>query len=324
MSVRFDAAARKAIDLAMSEVERLGHDTLDTGHLLLGLIGARAAAAEALAREGVATAALEAQLRAELAGPTPGADASPAGADPATEEILQRAAELAEQRGAAMVADVDVLRAAAERGDTLAGRLLARAGVQPGALVAHAEPAATRRAAAASPAPVATPAPAVTARVGIGYDSHRFAPGGPMRLGGIAVPADEHLAGHSDGDAIAHAITDAVLGAAGAGDIGEMFADTDPANRGRDSLEMLAAAVARVRERGWCVQQVDVTVVAERPRIGPHREAMREALAGALGVVPASVGLKGKSNEGMGWIGRGEGLACMAVATVVPSAEPCG
>lgn len=316
MSIRFDAAARRAIDLAMSEVERLGHDTLDSGHLLLGLLGARAAAADAIAREGPGTAALEAEVRAALAGPTPGADASPPGADPATEDILQHAAALAERRGAPMVTDLDILRATVERADTLAGRMLSRAGLK--SAVLEPGPGAAPRELARAAAAAATP------RVGIGYDSHRFAPGGPMRLGGVAVPGDEHLAGHSDGDAIAHAITDAVLGAAGAGDIGEMFADTDPANRGRDSLGMLSAAVERVRVRGWRVQQVDVTVVAERPRIGPHRDAMRRALASALGVTVEDVGLKGKSNEGMGWIGRGEGVACIAVATIVPAAEPCG
>lgn len=153
-------------------------------------------------------------------------------------------------------------------------------------------------------------------RCGIGYDSHRFAPGGPMRLGGVTLPADEHLAGHSDGDAVAHALTDAVLGAAAAGDIGTLFPDDDPANRGRDSLDMLRRAVAEVHAHGWRVVSADITVVAERPRLAPHREAMRAALAGALGVSPGDVGLKGKSNEGMGWIGRGEGLACMAVATL--------
>jgi 2-C-methyl-D-erythritol 2,4-cyclodiphosphate synthase len=157
-------------------------------------------------------------------------------------------------------------------------------------------------------------------RTGIGYDSHRFAPGGPMRLGGCDLPSDVHLVGHSDGDAIAHAITDAVLGAAGAGDIGEMFADTDPANRGRDSLAMLGAAVERVARLGWRVAQVDVTVVAERPKVGPHRDAMRAALAPALGVEPSDIGVKGKTNEGMGWIGREEGLACIAVASVAPIA----
>jgi 2-C-methyl-D-erythritol 2,4-cyclodiphosphate synthase len=153
-------------------------------------------------------------------------------------------------------------------------------------------------------------------RTGIGYDSHRFAPGGPMRLGGCDLPSDVRLVGHSDGDAIAHAITDAVLGAVGAGDIGEMFADTDPANRDRDSLTMLAAAVDRVARLGWRVAQVDVTVVAEHPRIAPHRDAMRAALAPVLGLERTDVSVKGKTNEGMGWIGRGEGLACIAVATI--------
>jgi 2-C-methyl-D-erythritol 2,4-cyclodiphosphate synthase len=160
--------------------------------------------------------------------------------------------------------------------------------------------------------------------VGVGYDSHRFAAGGPLVLGGIRIPSDTHLQGHSDGDAIAHAVTDAVLGAAAAGDIGEMFSDQDPAHRGRDSMEMLRAAVVRIRGRGFSPQQVDVAVVAEQPRIAPHREAMRTALAAALGVSVEAVSIKGKSNEGMGWIGRGEGLACMAVATVVASPARAG
>ncbi len=162
----------------------------------------------------------------------------------------------------------------------------------------------------------------MTARVGIGYDSHRFAPGGPLILGGVRIPSDTHLHGHSDGDAIAHAVTDALLGAAAAGDIGEMFSDQNPANRGRDSMEMLRAAAARVRDRGFVPQQVDVAVVSEQPRIAPHRTAMRSAVAAAIGVAVDAVSIKGKTNEGMGWIGRGEGLACMAVATVVPLSPP--
>jgi 2-C-methyl-D-erythritol 2,4-cyclodiphosphate synthase len=164
--------------------------------------------------------------------------------------------------------------------------------------------------------------PAVAVRVGIGYDSHRFASGTEIILGGCRIPADVRLVGHSDGDAVAHALTDAILGAAGAGDIGEMFADTDARNRGRDSIEMLGLAVARVRAMGWAVHNADVTVVAERPKIGPHRAAMRVALAAALGVDVAAVSVKGKSNEGMGWIGRAEGLACMAIASL--SAIPNG
>jgi 2-C-methyl-D-erythritol 2,4-cyclodiphosphate synthase len=139
-------------------------------------------------------------------------------------------------------------------------------------------------------------------------------------LGGVPIPSDVHLEGHSDGDAAAHAITDAILGAAAAGDIGEMFSDRDPVNKGRDSLEMLHAAVARIAHMGWRVQQVDVTIIAERPKISSHRELMKDRLARALGVNSEDVSVKAKTNEGMGWIGRGEGIACIAVATIV-SAE---
>ena len=153
-------------------------------------------------------------------------------------------------------------------------------------------------------------------RVGIGYDSHRFAPGGPLVLGGVEIPSDVHLRGHSDGDAIAHAVTDAVLGAAGLGDIGTLFPDTDPANAGRDSIEMLILAVGHVEAAGWRVAQIDVVVITETPRIAPHRAAMRERIAGALRCAVEDVSLKGKTNEGMGFVGRGEGLACLATATL--------
>ena len=164
--------------------------------------------------------------------------------------------------------------------------------------------------------PDATPPRGPAVRTGIGYDSHRFAAGGPLVLGGVRIPGEVHLQGHSDGDAIAHAITDAVLGAVAAGDIGAMFPDTEPANRDRDSIGMLRAAVERVHALGWHVANVDVTVIAERPKIAPHRDAMRECLAGALGVDIAAVSVKGKTNEGMGALGRGEGMACLAVATL--------
>ncbi len=154
-------------------------------------------------------------------------------------------------------------------------------------------------------------------RTGIGYDSHRFAPGGPLILGGVRIDADVHLHGHSDGDAIAHALTDAILGAAACGDIGEMFSNTDPENAGRDSIDMLASAVVRVAEAGYRVSQVDIVVICETPKIAPHRAPMRKRLAEALGVSPGDVSLKGKTNESMGFIGRGEGLACIATATIV-------
>ncbi|WP_353266414.1 2-C-methyl-D-erythritol 2,4-cyclodiphosphate synthase [Gemmatimonas sp.] len=157
----------------------------------------------------------------------------------------------------------------------------------------------------------------MTVRVGIGYDSHRFGEGGPMRLGGIDIPSNVHCAGHSDGDAICHALTDAILGAAALGDIGEMFPDTDAANKGKDSVIMLEAAVARMHAAGFAVGNVDITVVTQLPKIGPQREAIRARLAAVLGVEVSAVFVKGKTNEGMGWIGRGEGLAVMCTATLV-------
>ena len=156
----------------------------------------------------------------------------------------------------------------------------------------------------------------VSTRVGIGYDSHRFAPGGPLVLGGVRIPSDVSLVGHSDADAICHAVTDAVLGAAAAGDIGSLFPDNDEANAGRDSIEMLRTALGSVRALGLSVFNVDVTVIAEFPRIAPHAPAIRARLAETLGVPVTSVSVKGKSNESMGWIGRGEGIACIAVATL--------
>jgi 2-C-methyl-D-erythritol 2,4-cyclodiphosphate synthase len=153
-------------------------------------------------------------------------------------------------------------------------------------------------------------------RVGIGYDSHRFLRGRPLTLGGVQIPSEVGLDGYSDADAICHALTDAILGAAGLGDIGEMFPDTDPANKDRDSIGMLEAAVRRVSSAGYRVNQVDISVVAETPRLAPHRDKIRSRLASALGIDSASVSVKGKSNEGMGWIGRKEGLACIAVATL--------
>jgi 2-C-methyl-D-erythritol 2,4-cyclodiphosphate synthase len=157
----------------------------------------------------------------------------------------------------------------------------------------------------------------LTQRVGIGYDSHRFAEGHGVLLAGVRIPAPVRCTGHSDADAVCHALTDAILGGAGIGDIGEMFPDTSAENAGRDSVEMLRLAVERVRDAGWMPAQADITVIAETPKIGPHRLLMREKLGAALGVSPDAVMVKGKTNEGMGWIGRGEGIACIAVATLV-------
>ena len=153
-------------------------------------------------------------------------------------------------------------------------------------------------------------------RTGIGFDSHRFAPGRPLILGGQQIPHGVGLLGHSDADAVAHAVTDAVLGAAAAGSIGTLFPDTDARWKDADSMAMLRAAVALVEARGYRVSQADVTVIAEEPKIAAHAEAIAAALEAALGTGTGGVGIKGKTNEGMGFIGRGEGLAVIAVATL--------
>lgn len=153
-------------------------------------------------------------------------------------------------------------------------------------------------------------------RVGFGYDSHRFEDEIPLVLGGVEIPHPRGLAGFSDGDAVAHAVTDAVLGAAGAGDIGTHFPPGDPRWRDADSLNLLARAVRLVRDRSYRVVNVDLTVVCEAPRIAPHASAMEEKLARALDVTPGQVSVKAKSNEKMGWTGTGEGLAVYAVALI--------
>lgn len=153
-------------------------------------------------------------------------------------------------------------------------------------------------------------------RIGIGYDSHRFDDDRPLILGGIRIEGAPGLAGHSDGDAVCHAITDALLGAAALGDIGALFPDTDPEHEGADSVAMLAEAVRRLESENYQIVNVDVTVIAERPKIVSYARAMRDRLAPVLHASPANVSIKGKTNEGMGWIGRGEGIAVIAVASV--------
>jgi len=151
----------------------------------------------------------------------------------------------------------------------------------------------------------------MTGRVGVGFDVHPFADDDrPLVLGGVRFEGERGLAGHSDADVVAHAVADALLGAAGLGDIGMHFPDTDPAWRGADSLTLLAAVVTRVRDAGWVVANVDCSVVLEAPKLAPHRDAMQQALTAVVG---ADVTVKGKRAEGLGAIGRGEGVACWAV-----------
>ena len=151
---------------------------------------------------------------------------------------------------------------------------------------------------------------------GIGWDSHRLVAGRPLVLGGVTIPFERGLAGHSDADVLAHAVIDALLGAAGLGDIGEHFPDTDARWAGADSLELLRAVVVLVGGAGHAVANVDTTVVMERPKLGEHRAEIRASLAAALGMAVERVNVKASTGEGMGFVGRGEGVAALAVVTL--------
>jgi len=151
-------------------------------------------------------------------------------------------------------------------------------------------------------------------RIGIGYDIHRFQEGRPLVLGGLTLPGETGLGGHSDADVLLHAVIDALLGAAGFGDIGQRYPPDDPAYAGADSRRLLAEVRAAVEDAGYRPQSVDATVIAERPKLASHLSRMRQAIGEELGLDPARVNVKATTNEGIGAIGRGEGIAAIAVA----------
>jgi 2-C-methyl-D-erythritol 2,4-cyclodiphosphate synthase len=150
----------------------------------------------------------------------------------------------------------------------------------------------------------------------VGIDTHAFAAGRPLILGGVDIPHEQGLAGHSDADVLTHAVIDALLGAAALGDIGQHFPDSDPRFAGADSIALLRSVVRHLGERGFAIGNVDATVVLERPKLAPYRDAMRAGLADALGLPADAVNVKATTGEGMGFVGRGEGAAAMAVATL--------
>jgi 2-C-methyl-D-erythritol 2,4-cyclodiphosphate synthase len=153
-------------------------------------------------------------------------------------------------------------------------------------------------------------------RTGLGIDTHAFTRGRPLILGGVDIPHEEGLVGHSDADVLTHAVIDALLGAAGLGDIGQHFPDTDPRFKDADSLDLLRTVVTYLDGRGFALGNVDATVMLERPKLAPYRDAIRESLAAALGLASDAVNVKATTGEGMGFIGRGEGATAMAVATL--------
>ena len=161
-------------------------------------------------------------------------------------------------------------------------------------------------------------------RIGLGHDTHRLADGGPLRLGGIEIPFDRHLVGHSDADVLLHAITDALLGAVNLGDIGESFPNDDEANRGRDSADMLHIAYQRVRSAGYRLVNLDCVVMAQRPKFAPYRATMQRRIASILDVAPDRIGIKGKTGENVGPVGREEAIVaeCVALLEFPPESSP--
>ena len=155
-------------------------------------------------------------------------------------------------------------------------------------------------------------------RIGIGYDVHRLVEGRPLILGGVRIPYEKGLDGHSDADALAHAVIDALLGAAALGNIGRMFPDDDPRFKDADSLELLEQAASAVGERGYAVVNVDANIIAQAPKLDPYLDQMRDNLAARLGVLPGQVSVKAKTNEGVGPEGRGEAISVQAVALLQP------
>ena len=158
-------------------------------------------------------------------------------------------------------------------------------------------------------------------RIGLGVDVHPFKTGRPLILGGELLDHRRGLAGHSDADVLLHAVCDALLGAASQGDIGVHFPDTDPANRGRSSLEMLAEVAKNIRSLGYSILNIDACVMAEEPKIAPHYGAMRSNIAGTVGLAPSQVGLKATTTEGLGFVGRGEGIAAQAVCLLAAGGQ---
>ena len=150
-------------------------------------------------------------------------------------------------------------------------------------------------------------------RIGIGHDTHRLGPGGPLVLGGLQLDHDKHAIGHSDADVLLHAITDGLLGAASLGDIGELFPNTDPANKDKDSAEMLQAALANVRAEGFTIVNLDCIVFAQRPKLSPHKLPIRDRIAKILGIAPTLVGVKAKTGESVGPIGKEEAISAQCV-----------
>lgn len=315
----FTEETRGALAQAAEHVKRLGGYYIEPQHVLLSLLEARwSAAARLLGAQGVDTARLAADLEARLGPPGRKTQAQPV-PGPALDQVLRLALSEARRHGEGYVGSEHVLVALLTLRDGMACALLEQAGARLDVARGYAR---TRTIAVADlgsarRAPDATPAE-LGIRIGIGYDVHDTLPGGRLVLGGVTIPCEIGLRGHSDADVLTHAIMDALLGAAALGDIGRLFPDSDPQYAGASSVGLLEEVVAHLEREGWRPHNVDAVVIAERPRIAPHADEMRRRLAAALGVERSRVSVKGTTTEGLGFEGDGLGIAAQAVVLIAP------
>jgi 2-C-methyl-D-erythritol 2,4-cyclodiphosphate synthase len=309
MLERFTEKARRVIFFARYEASQYGSPTIESFHLLLGLARENSRLCRKL---GISIETLR-EVYESLYVAKPRISTSvevPLSRE--SKEILKRAAEEADRLGHKHVGPAHLLLAMFSESDQIRG-VLQKFGVTREKVESYLASNVLEE--------VAAEATAVRSRVpvrsGIGYDLHRLEVDRKLIIGGIEIPFDKGSVGHSDGDVLAHAICDALLGAAGLGDIGTHFPDTDPKWKGANSPIFLEHARLLVAAEGLQISNIDAVVITEKPKLGPHFPAMREALAKALGIQPGQINLKAKTNEGVDAIGRGEAIAAHVVATVV-------
>lgn len=319
---RLSTYARHSILLAHREAVVRRTSEIDTEHMLLGLLRVGQGEAYQVIKDlGVDPEHLRLVLGQQLSGPESDETLCDVSFTGDVLEALGLSAAQADAEGVAEINTGYLLLGLVSIGQGLAHDVLAAQGVseqsaQEAIRATERVQVAAREGREGKERDVGHPPPAPQLRVGLGYDLHRLVGGRPLRLGGITLDYPKGLAGHSDADVVLHAIADALLGACALGDIGQHFPDTDPAYVGADSRKLLSTVVAMVKKQGFAVVNVDVTVIAEEPKIGPNRDAMRQALAQILGMSVEAVSVKAKTNEGMGGIGRGEAIAALAVALV--------
>jgi 2-C-methyl-D-erythritol 2,4-cyclodiphosphate synthase len=317
MLERFTEKARRVIFFARYEASQYGSPCIEADHLLLGLVREDPRLASQL---GLTIANIRETIEARI---TIKERISTSIEVPLTKEsknILNRAAEEADKLGHRHVGPEHLLLAIIVESPQIRSDL-EKLGLKESDLRAYI----TKQAGSRTPEPdiagagyygAPQPLRLRTTRSGIGYDLHRLEPGRKLIVGGVEIPFDKGPVGHSDGDVLAHAICDAVLGAAGLGDIGTHFPDTDPKWKGANSLLFLEHLAGLLHEKRFHISHIDAVVILERPKLGPHFPAMREAIAKALGIKTDHINLKAKTNEGVDAVGRGEAIAAHAVATI--------